>query len=205
MCRTVVALNDDVFDVLATEAAWAPARARHATSTCHALGSIDLSRIGSLADSAGRVARRAVARDSHRTNLGVQCHSNRSTSCGPRRREKRARRYSAPRQPPPAAATSTACDLWAVRNRPRRSASPPRPRQRYMVWPRPANACGPGRPQTLLPPVADESVRLCPCCIEGRRNLAVTPSFTSFRSRCISVICGAIDSEIVRKINDGRY
>ncbi len=41
--------------------------------------------------------------------------------------------------------------------------------------------------------------------IEGRRNLAVTPSFTSFRSRCISVICGAIDSEIVRKINDGRY
>ena len=24
--------------------------------------------------------------------------------------------------------------------------------------------------------------------IEGRRNLAVTPSFTSFRSRCISVI-----------------
>jgi sulfate transport system ATP-binding protein len=36
MCRTVVALNDDVFDVLATEAAWAPAPGQ----TCN----LDLSR-----------------------------------------------------------------------------------------------------------------------------------------------------------------
>jgi hypothetical protein len=79
----------------------------------------------------------------------------------------RARRYSAPRQPPPAAATSTACDLWAVRNRPRRSTSPPRPRQRCAVWPRLANAWGSGRPQTLLPPVADDSVPPCPCWYRG--------------------------------------
>ena len=50
-----------------------------------------------------------------------------------------------------------ACDPWAVENRPGRSVSLPRPRQRCAVWPRPANACGPGRPRSLLPPAAGGS------------------------------------------------
>ena len=69
----------------------------------------------------------------------------------------RARRCSVPRRPPPATATSTACDPWAVENRPGRSISLPRPRQRCAVWPRLANACEPGRPRSLLPPVAGGS------------------------------------------------
>ncbi len=75
----------------------------------------------------------------------------------------RARRYSVPRRPPPATATSTACGLWAVGNRPTRSTSPQLPRQRCVAWPKPANACGPGPPRTLLPPAAGGSAPPCRC------------------------------------------
>ena len=55
-----------------------------------------------------------------------------------------------------------ACGLWAVGNRPTRSTSPRLPRQRCVAWPRPANACGSGRPPALLPPVADGCGRSSP-------------------------------------------
>ncbi len=71
----------------------------------------------------------------------------------------RARRYSVPRQPPPATATSTACGLWAVGNRPTRSTSPRLPRQRCVAWPRPANACGPARPRAGANPTRQLSLQ----------------------------------------------
>jgi hypothetical protein len=79
-------------------------------------------------------------------------------------------RSSVPRRALRAAATSTACDPSVVRNRPRRSASLRRHRQRYAVWPRLANACGQARHRSLLPPVAGGSEQRCRRWYRGRRR-----------------------------------
>src|SRR5277367_2733977 len=79
-------------------------------------------------------------------------------------------RSSVPRPALPAVATSIACDPSAVRNRPRRSASLRRRRQRCAVWPRRVNTCGQGRRRSLLPPVAGASEQRCRRWYRGRRR-----------------------------------